>query len=310
MARRTRGAAYRLIMGGIPILFVRFMACLPLSCARALGRLLGQVAFYGIPRIRRVGVANLDLAYGPKLTPLEKQRIVRRATENLGIVAAEFGHLPKLYEAGVDSRIRMEGTEHLDRTRGFVLIGGHFGNWEWMPAAIQTLGYDIAVVYRPLDDPALDRFIATRRAVGGVVPVPKAEAGRELLRRLREGWVVGILVDQSPRDNAVPIEFFGARTWATTAPVLLALRARVPIHASYMVREASGDYTLRFGPEILLQRTGDTRADLLENTQRCHAALEACIRLHPDHWLWFHRRWKSRPHLEEAWDLRMQREKR
>jgi KDO2-lipid IV(A) lauroyltransferase len=30
-------------------------------------------------------------------------------------------------------------------------------------------------------------------------------------------------------------------------------------------------------------------------TQRCTAVLESMIRKHPDHWLWTHKRWRTRP---------------
>ena len=303
MARRVRGPL-RLILSGLSILFVRCTALLPLPLARLLGRCLGRVAYWCVPRIRRVGLANLDLAFGDSISPEEKRRILRGAAENIGVTAAEFGHGRRLAGEGAEDLVRIEGIEHIGQDRGVVLIGAHFGNWEWMGPALRRIGLDIAVVYRPLDEPWLDGFIAKRRSACGVEPVPKSEAGRALLRHLRAGWCVGILIDQSPRDNAVPITFFGERTWATAAPVLLALRAKAPIHLAMMLRDASGAYTLKIEPEIELRRTGDTRADLVENSRRCHAALETYIREHPDHWLWFHRRWKKRPHLEEAWAAR------
>jgi KDO2-lipid IV(A) lauroyltransferase len=53
-------------------------------------------------------------------------------------------------------------------------------------------------------------------------------------------------------------------------------------------------YRIRVGAEIPLRRSGDVKADLVENTARFTAAIEAMIREEPEQWFWVHRRWKTR----------------
>ena len=52
-----------------------------------------------------------------------------------------------------------------------------------------------------------------------------------------------------------------------------------------------------FLPELALERTGDIRRDIASATARTNDTLEAIIRLHPEQWLWSHRRFRRSPDL-------------
>ena len=278
---------------------------LPLSWSRVLARGLGRLAYYLVPRIRSVGFANLDLAYGDGLSRAEKRRILRASVDNVALVAAEFVHMTACARAGFAGQVRIAGLEKVDPQNGVLFVGGHLGNWEWMGPAFGSRGNKVAEVVRPLDHPRLNDFVDAFRGANHVRTIPKDAAGAEVLRLLRAGWTMGILIDQAPRENGVPVEFFGAPCWATAAPALVAARARVPIHLIAMIRQPDGRYVMEVHPPVPLVRTGDFTADLAENTQRCQAAFEAVVRAHPEQWLWFHRRWKKRGGLEREWAARM-----
>lgn len=288
--------------------FGRLTRLLPLPVARALTTGLGRIAFHAVPRIRRVGLENLDRAFGDVLSRAEKLRILRGSVRNVALVAAEFSRTPCLPRGGMERYVRFEGLQHVDFSRPFLAIGAHLGNWEWMAPAVASRGCRVAEVVRPLDDPWLNRYVDGRRRGGGVETIEKDAAARNMVKWMREGGLAGILVDQSPRENAVPATFFGHACWATAGPVLIALRVKAPVHPVSMARNADGTYTLCFHPEVEFARTGDLRGDLMVNAQRCQDALEALVRAWPEQWLWFHRRWKNRPRLEAEWHARAARE--
>jgi len=289
------------VLTSICLSFAWVAGRLPLPLSRGFGRFFGRLAYYLIPRIRGVGLPNLDLAYGDTLAPQEKIRILKEAAENVGIVAAEFAWISELSGEFLAQHIACKGIERLHQGRGSVVVGAHLGNWEWMTTAICASGLPMAEVVRPLDDARLNAYVDKTRRAKGVVTIAKDGAGREVIQLLRQGWVVAVLIDQSPSKNAVPVRFFGEPCWGTIAPVMAALRARVPIYPMAMTRERNGDYTFEVFPEVPIVRSGDLRRDLIENAQRCQDAVESLVRRWPGQWLWLHRRWKDRPKLDRRW---------
>ncbi|MDX9974862.1 MAG: lysophospholipid acyltransferase family protein [FCB group bacterium] len=286
------------------VAFAGITKALPLPVARSVGKLLGRIAYHLVPRVRRDAYANIDTAYGETLTSAEKRRILLHATENLGIVAAEFSHIPEIPKLLESGAITVEGFDLLDRSKGIMFAGAHLGNWEWMAPLLTALGLNVAEVVRPLNDELLNRLVDRTRQSLGTVTLGKANAGNELLRLLKEGWVSGVLADQSPTSSAVPVTYFGRPCWATIAPVMVALRAKIPVHPICMVRQPNGDYRLIISPPLTFTRTGNLHADLVENSQLVQDAIETLVRAYPGQWLWLHRRWKPRPRLEQEWQAR------
>jgi KDO2-lipid IV(A) lauroyltransferase len=306
MARRNRIA--KGLAAGLTLCTAGLTRILPLPLSRRCLLLCGRFAIWVVPRIRRVGLANLDLAYGDSLTRAEKRRILRGAVDNMAIVAAEFSRLPYFAARRFEGLVAVQGLEHLDPQRGGLCISGHIGNWEFMAPVLAAQGLRLAEVVRPLDVAALDRYVEGTREAGGVRTIPKDQAGEELLALLKEGWFTGILVDQSPRDNGIPTTFFGHTCWSTIGPAMIAAKAQAPVYFVTLLRQRDYRYVLRVHPPLPLVFTGAIRQDLFANTQIIQDAFEELVRAHPDQWLWPHRRWKQRPRLEREWAARLQRD--
>lgn len=292
------------VLAALAVGYLRLTALLPLSWARGITVALGRVALRVVPRLHRVGMDNLDLAYGDSIPQNEKRRILRGAMDNLALTAAEFSRLPSLRGDASAAWVDIVGAENVDATRSGILVGGHHSNWELMATCVPRYGIHMAVVVRPLRHPALNQAIDRIRQGAGSDTVPKEGAGPEVIRRLKTGDFVGVLIDQSPRESAVPVSFFGQPCWATAAPVMLAIRSKAPIVPAMMSRRADGRYLLRALPPIHVERSGDLRRDLVEYSQRIQDVFEAHVRAYPEEWLWFHRRWKPRPQLQAEWDAK------
>ncbi len=78
--------------------FVSGVRLLPRGVARAVGAVIGALAFRGLGRLRRVGLRNLEMAF-PELTAQERNAILKSEYRNLGLLLAEFCKMRGLYDS-------------------------------------------------------------------------------------------------------------------------------------------------------------------------------------------------------------------
>jgi len=277
---------------------------LPESVAYALGEGTGRLLFRLDRRHRAIAAENLAAAFPGHYSPAELDLLARAVFENLGRTAVDVARSSRLFSADGEPRFRLVGLECIReahaRGKGVLLLTGHFGPWELLVAAAALRYGPIHIVARPLDNPRLDDLITALRERGGNRVIRKREAVQAILQALRRGETVGILIDQhiSEREGVV-VPFFGRPASTASAPALLALRSGAAVLPAGIVREPGrGRYRITVGPEVPVRRSGDLRADLVENTARFNRAIEAMIRERPDHWFWVHRRWKTRLPLD------------
>ncbi len=303
---RKRAQMFDALVYTLARTFVGLLGLLPIPLARRIAIGLGRVLLLLVPRLHRVGSQQIELAYGDRITPAEKRAILHGAMDNIAIFAAEFAHGPRMARLGFPT-VAITGWEHVDPSRGSLLMSGHIGNWEWVAGACcQSFGR-IDFIARPFNFPAMNRYIDAHRRAMGIGTIPKSGAAKGVANTLLVGGHVGLAIDQCPRESAVPVTFFGRECWATIGPVLLASRAQVPIHFLDIRRLPDLTYACEISPPIPQVNTGDKLADMVANTQACQDVLEASIRRNPGQWLWFHRRWKERPRLAEEWAARLAR---
>jgi KDO2-lipid IV(A) lauroyltransferase len=91
------------------------------------------------------------------------------------------------------------------------------------------------------------------------------------------------------------VPFFGRPARTPVAPVLLALRRRLPLHPIFIRRLADGGHEISIEPALDLQRSGDELADVRAGLARISRRFEEEVRRHPDQWMWWHRRWRRQP---------------
>jgi KDO2-lipid IV(A) lauroyltransferase len=242
-----------------------------------------------VPRFRRTARKNLSIA------GICEDGVIDGMFRSIARMLETFARFPRITRENVHDLIRYDGLEHfknaLARGRGVLVATAHFGNWELSAFAHALMTAPMHVVARPLDNRRLDEFIEQRRAMSGNRIISKREAAREILRALKSGQAVGILIDQNTaREEGVFVDFFGVKACAGTGFVKLAHHSGAAVVPGYALWSAAERrYVLRFDPEIPMS------GGVPEDTQKIHSHLEKVIRKHADQYLWIHRRWKTRP---------------
>lgn len=181
--------------------------------------------------------------------------------------------------------------KYLDRGAGVLIATAHFGSWELMAKVMAHQGVPLHAVVRPLKG-ALNAKLSENRVTSGMQLIFPGGAIRQSLKALRKGHIVAMLIDQSlPHPSALWVPFFGRSASMTPAFAMVALKSKAPVFIAVAIRE---------GSKVRLQIEGPVNFEPAEsfsdNVQRLSeqvtARLEKLIRLHPEQWLWLHRRWK------------------
>jgi KDO2-lipid IV(A) lauroyltransferase len=280
-------------------IILKCMSAIPRELRRNISIGMFRLFYYLSPRQRFITIHNLRRAF-PEKSADEIIATAKGVYRTLGIVAADFFDIPSLTKENIGDLVEVEGLENLkkalEKNKGVLLFGAHFGNWELSVIAISLLLKPVVVIYRPLDSSILDDLVALVRSSTGNTPVPKERAMRQMLRSLKKNEILGILLDQNVAwQEGVFVDFFGRPACTTNGLALLALHTEAPVIPGYIVRLENGRYRLVLTDEMEVIRTGDEDADILINTQNFTRFIEDTVREYPDQWLWIHQRWKTKP---------------
>jgi KDO2-lipid IV(A) lauroyltransferase len=241
------------------------------------------------PDQRRL-LANLRIVR-PSADPGELARLARESWRQFGRVVGEYPHLARL----VEERGRIElvdrfGLERAAAGRPAILVSGHFANWELPAALAARLGVPMTVVHAPRADPRIQALLERRRAALGCRFLPKEASPLALVRELRAGRSLGLLVDQR-HDGGDWVSFFGRPAAVPIAPASIALKLGVPFVPARVERLGGARFRLTVEPPIEPPRSGDPRERARDMMQRLYALFEAWIAERPSEWLCIKRRW-------------------
>jgi KDO2-lipid IV(A) lauroyltransferase len=299
---RRLGRRAALLQYGLFRAAVAVCSALPLPVAMRLGEAVAWLLYVVDLPHRRVGMTNLAIAF-PDRSLRERRRILRGSWLNIGRTAVECCHMRKLTPETVRRWVTLDDPaawENLVARRGrsgALILTAHFGNWELFAYASGLMGKPVHIVYRPLRNPFVDRFLDQVRRSAGSVTVRKSAGGTGVARAVKSGALLVIANDQnSTRRMGVFVDLFGLPASTNSGLARLATRTGMPVVPAFLVREGRrARHRVVLGKAIPLVHTGDPEADVRANTQRFNRALEEMIARRPDHWFWVHRRWKTRP---------------
>ena len=279
----------------IGIVLLMLLAILPWAIQYRLAHFLGNLAFKQLKSRRKTTLRNLEVCF-PEWSPEQRQENARQVfvDQMLGIFETlNAWYCPQWFE----NRMTIQGLEHLKQAQengqGALLLGTHSTLLDaggYLCSQYLTLG----VVYRPQNNPLLDMLIYRCRATIYTQQIDHDDM-RGLIRSLKEGQAIWYSPDQDfGLKQGIMAPFFGVPAATVTAHRRLLKMAKAVAVPLYFYR--TGDikdprYQVLIEP-IVASIPSDSE---LDDAILVNKIIENQLRIAPTQYMWFHRRFKTRP---------------
>ena len=277
---------------------INLLRHVPLRVRRALAFFLARLAYYISLKHRLIAIHNLMRSFPDK--PLKEIIVIAKESyAGFVLVVAEFFDIPYLNKNNLRQWINIEGldnyTEACKEGKGVLIFSAHFGNWEIGNAALAIMTQPFIFIYRVFDSSLLERAITGVRASYGNISLSKDNAMRPIIRLLKNGATINLLIDQNVAwYEGVFVNFFGRKACTTPGLALLALHTKAPVLPVFTCRLPDGKYLLEIGKKVEIVSSGNRGVDVSINTQNFTKIIEDKIRQYPTQWFWLHQRWKTK----------------
>jgi len=257
--------------------------------ARALGAIFG----FGIrmyPFARRKFDREIMRVF-PDITRKERRKLRREMGRNMGQTLFEIYHGDQFQKFHKNFSVSGPGLATLQDAhaagKGAIIVSGHFGQWEAVRSALKERGMETGAVYRKQKNRHYERrLLAGIKAVGTPIMATGKTGTRDLVRHLRNGGFVAILLDEKSEDG-VKMPFMGHQALTSLAAARLALKFDIPMVPAYGIRIGNGSqFQVEFEDAI-------PHTDSTTMTKVFNDSLAARILDRPDQWYWMLRRWKG-----------------
>ncbi len=261
-----------------------------------LANISGTVAVFFAREQSRVALANLDIAFGEKKTRVEKVQIVRRSFQTFALTLLDMFW----FASDTAKRTRKwvvfgPGYSSLFQERAQICVTAHMGNWEVLGMAFSVFGFPLSSVAAPLANRKIDRlFIEIRKKTGQQI-LSKHGAVRGMLKTLKGGGRVALVLDQNTKPSAggIFVDFFGVPAPVSPVVASLALRTGAEIYIGIGLPDVNGRYYSPSLEQIAVPAGGADRQDTeRELTVSIMKNIEQLLLKYPEYWLWMYKRWK------------------
>ena len=222
------------------------------------------------------------------------KQIATNVLGNYGRIFAEYVHLKNFKNDKLNKHISIEGREYLEKIKNnkqsVVFISGHFNNFELMAMQIDKAEVDCAAIYRPLNNPYLNKIMEKiRKRDICKKQIKKGRSGtREIIKLLKKGTSIALMVDQRVREGEKAL-FFKHLATSTTIPAQLIKKYNCDLVPIYIERKNKFDFKMYVSKPITINKNKSSG----EITLFINKILEKMILKNVDQWIWTHDRWRT-----------------
>ena len=240
----------------------------------------------------RIAKANLRVMFGPRMTPARERIIIKRSYRTMVRTVLNLFWILRDTRARILAQVEFSPStlacvrEH----QPAVMLSAHLGNWELVAQGGVAYGIPIMCVAKQIGSEAMTDLLTHQRVLIGQEIIPVEGAVRPLIRTLKSGKSVGLLIDQhmAIADGGSMCTFFGLQVCVSMTPATLSRKLGVPILFVWS-RPVKG---ARYRIECSDTFPSDPSVSDPIRTQQLSDAIERVIRRHPSCWCLTYRRWR------------------
>ena len=241
-----------------------------------------------IPIRKKVALKNIKIAF-PKQNLKWAKKVLKGSYRIVIKNFIDFLSIPAIVE---ESNFKIKNLKKLEdalnKNKGVILVTGHFGLWEKWGAWLGKNGYQTCGIIQKQSNKGSDLFFREKRESYGMNQIYKRSPLNKAYEVLKENKILILASDQDAKHKGVIVNFFENETSVPKGAALFHLKTKAPIIFSVGTLDAEGKMTIIF--ESLNIGDNPTVESI---TQEYTKMLEIKILNHPDHYFWFHKKWKS-----------------
>ena len=243
-------------------------------------------------RGKKIMQANLRLMFGARMTPARERVVIRRSYRTVLRTILNFFWLLRDTRERILAQVEF-APGALDRIRQHhpaVMLSAHLGNWELVAQGGVANGIPVMCVAKKIGSSAMTTLLTHQRALIGQEIIPVEGAVRPLIRTLKSGKNIGLLVDQHMEvsEGGTWCTFFGLPVCVSMTPATLSRKLGVPILFVWARPLKGARYRIECSDVFL----PDPSVPDPIRTQQLSDAIERVIRRHPSYWCLTYRRWR------------------
>ena len=176
----------------------------------------------------------------------------------------------------------------LDQKRGVILVTGHYGLWEKWGAWLGMNGYQLSGIIQKQSNKGSDLFFREIRESYGMSQIYKSSPLNEVYSLLKKNKILILASDQDAKHKGVIVDFFGKKTSVPKGAAIFHLKTKAALVFSVATLDSNGDMTIIFESLDI-----EKKPTIQSITQTYTKMLEKMISKNPDHYFWFHNKWKT-----------------
>ncbi|WP_144392823.1 lysophospholipid acyltransferase family protein [Pleionea sediminis] len=274
---------------------MKVVARLPYSMLIRLGEWFGLFMYKCVKQRTRIARINIQRCF-PNLPVNEQEELVRENLISTGVGMMETAMLWFGPDRQWDKHLEVIGMEHLEAAqaegKGGLVLAFHLTNLEVGGSLLGTQ-FQLGALYRRNENPVIEHAMVEGRK-RFVHPIPR-EATRDMVKWIKNNGFVWYAADQDyGRKQSIFVPFFNISTATITATTRFAKLTKAPVIPMTQRRIGRDKVQVTLYPP--LENIGQ---DPDQDARAINEFLEKYLEQYPEDYLWVHRRFKTRPNLDD-----------